>query len=206
VGDPRAGGAGLPPYRRARRPVDGPTGRRAGGDRFGTLNGSSCRRRRVAGQALARLTLTRFTVAAATAQTAALAAPLAAQAEPVHVSFSVTSVSSTATGADFYAIGTVGHGSFGFDSALMPEGGTGQVGNLVMGLPTLALQFEWFGTRFDVGNASIATLRFTDGLLTDRALGGRHLPPPSAVCCAAAACTAPAPRRTSGWRLQAAAR
>ncbi len=102
-----------------------------------------------------------------------LAAGSAAQASTTTVNFSVTSTSGS---SDFYAVGTVGHGSFSFDDTLLPAGGSGQVGNMVMGLPTLALDFEWFGARFSVANASIATLRFTDGVLTDWMLGGTYNP------------------------------
>lgn len=113
----------------------------------------------------------------ARALVASLALPLAtlswAHASTTTVNFSVTSTSGS---SDFYAIGTVGHGSFSFDDTLMPAGGTGQVGNMVVGLPTLALDFEWFGARFSVANASIATLRFTDGALTDWMLGGTYNP------------------------------
>jgi hypothetical protein len=108
---------------------------------------------------------------------ASLALPLAtlatAHASTTTVNFSVTSTSGS---SDFYAVGTVGQGSFSFDDALMPAGGTGQVGNMIVGLPTLALDFEWFGAQFSVANASIATLRFTDGVLTDWMLGGTYNP------------------------------
>ena len=105
---------------------------------------------------------------------ATLASPTTAEAATVTVNFSITSTNAS---SDFYAIGTVGQGSFSFDDALMPAGGSGQVGNLVMGLSTQALNFEWFGTHFDVSNASIATLRFADGELVDWALGGRYSAP-----------------------------
>lgn len=105
---------------------------------------------------------------------ATLLSPTTAAAATVTVNFSITSTNSS---AEFYAVGTPGQGSFSFDDALMPAGGTGQVGNLVLGLPTQALSFEWFGTRFDTGNASIATLRFVDGQLADWTLGGRYSAP-----------------------------
>ncbi|MFT7774100.1 PEP-CTERM sorting domain-containing protein [Roseateles sp.] len=105
---------------------------------------------------------------------ASLATPTTADAATVTVNFSITSTNAS---ADFYTIGTTGHGSFSFDDTLMPAGGTGQVGNLVMGLPTQALSFEWFGTQFDAGNASIATLRFAQGQLVDWTLGGRYSAP-----------------------------
>lgn len=102
------------------------------------------------------------------------AAASASQAATTTVNFSVTSTSGS---SDFYAIGTVGHGSFSFDDALMPAGGTGQVGNVIQGVPTLALDFEWFGAQFSLANASIATLRFTDGVLSDWMLGGTYSAP-----------------------------
>jgi hypothetical protein len=110
----------------------------------------------------------------ATALIAVLSAPLAARAAEVTVNFDVTS---TTGSSDFYAVGTQGHGSFTFDDVLMPAGGTGQVGNVVLGLPTLALTFEWFGASFSAANASIATLQFTNGVLTDWTVGGRYAAP-----------------------------
>ncbi|MCW5610466.1 MAG: PEP-CTERM sorting domain-containing protein [Rubrivivax sp.] len=104
----------------------------------------------------------------------ALAAPLAAGAAPVTVVFDITSTSGS---SDFYAVGTVGRGSFSFDDALVPASGTGHLGNVISGVPTLAREFEWFGAHFDVGNASIATLHFEDGVLTDWMLGGRYTAP-----------------------------
>lgn len=110
----------------------------------------------------------------AAALAAALAAPTAAQAVPTTVDFSIAST--TGSGAH-YAVGTPGAGSFTFDSALMPDGGTGQAGNPVVGLPTIDLDFSWFGASFDLANASIATQRFVDGVLADWSIGGRFAAP-----------------------------
>ncbi len=112
--------------------------------------------------------------AAATALAAVLCAPFAAQAATTTVHFSLTS---TYGSTDFYTPGTVGSGWFTFDDALKPASGTGQVGNPVSGLPTLDLHFSWFGSTFSVANASIATLRFVDGQLSDWSLGGSYTPP-----------------------------
>ncbi|MBX3638815.1 MAG: PEP-CTERM sorting domain-containing protein [Rubrivivax sp.] len=118
-----------------------------------------------------------FATAVAATLAAALAAPVAATAAPVTVSFDITSTTNSAGSPDFYVIGTVGRGSFSFDDALIPAGGTGHLGNVITGVPTLALDFEWFGVAFDTANASIATLRFEDGVLTDWMLGGRYIAP-----------------------------
>jgi len=105
---------------------------------------------------------------------AALALPTAAKATPVSVNFDLTSTEGTSA---FYAVGSPGSGSFTFDDSLIPAGGTGLVGNGILGTPTLALSFNWFGASFDAGNASIATLTFSNGVLTDWSLGGRYTPP-----------------------------
>lgn len=115
--------------------------------------------------------------ALATLVTALLATPLSAGAAAVTVQFDITSTANSAGSPDFYAIGTVGRGSFSFDDALVPAGGTGHVGNVITGVPTLALDFEWFGVRFDAADAAIATLHFEDGVLTDWMLGGRYIAP-----------------------------
>lgn len=115
--------------------------------------------------------------ALATLLAALLAAPPDAGAAAVTVHFDLTSTAHSAGSPDFYALGTVGRGSFSFDDALIPASGTGHTGNVITGVPTLALDFEWFGVRFDAGNASIATLHFEDGVLTDWMLGGRYIAP-----------------------------
>jgi hypothetical protein len=104
-----------------------------------------------------------------------LAAPIAARADTVTVTFDITSTVGSSN--KFYALGSVGTGSFSFDSSVMPAGGTGLVGNGILGTPTLALSFDWFGTHFDIANASISTLSFSNGQLTDWSLGGRYTPP-----------------------------
>ena len=58
----------------------------------------------------------------------------------------------------------------------MPVGVGGLVGNPILGLPTLDLFFNWFGVSFDESNAKIATLTFTDGVLTNWMIGGSYLP------------------------------
>lgn len=105
---------------------------------------------------------------------AALALPMAAQATAVTVNFSITS---TVGSTSYYALGTVGSGYFTFDDSLVPASGTGMVGNGIAGTPTMDLSFNWFGTSFDTGNASIATLTFNNGTLTDWSLGGRYTAP-----------------------------
>jgi hypothetical protein len=69
-----------------------------------------------------------------------------------------------------------GSGYFTIDDALMPVSGSGLVGNPILGLPTLDLFFNWFGTSFDESTAKIGTLSFTDGLLTNWSIGGTYLP------------------------------
>ena len=105
-----------------------------------------------------------------------LAAPTAAHAAAVTVDFSI---SSTTSSGSFYELGSVGTGSFTFDDSLIPISGNGHIGNGIQGTPTVALSFNWFGAAFDLNNAKISTLWFTDGVLTDWSLGGNHLP---AVC------------------------
>lgn len=109
----------------------------------------------------------------AAALAAALVAPLA-QAVPVTVDFSVTSTDSS-TGS--YAAGVVGTGYFTFDDSLIPASGTGTIGNSILGVQTLDLSFNWFGTSFDTTNAGIATLSFLDGVLTDWWIGGTYAAP-----------------------------
>jgi hypothetical protein len=105
---------------------------------------------------------------------ALLVSATATQAVPVTVDFTVTSndVSNPS-----YGSGTTGGGYFTFDDALMPAGGSGLVGNPIAGLPTLDFFFSWFGVSFDETTAKIATLTFTDGLLTNWQIGGSYLAP-----------------------------
>lgn len=105
---------------------------------------------------------------------ALLVSATAAHAVPITVDFRVTSndVSNPS-----YGSGTTGSGYFTFDDALMPVGGSGLVGNPIIGLPTLDLFFSWFGVAFDESNAKIGTLSFTDGLLTNWSIGGSYLAP-----------------------------
>lgn len=114
---------------------------------------------------------TRTQIAAALAL---LVSATAAHAVPVTVDFTVTSndVSNPS-----YATGVTGSGYFTFDDALMPTSGNGLVGNPILGLPTLDFFFSWFGVSFDETNAKIATLTFTDGLLTNWQIGGSYLAP-----------------------------
>ncbi|HKU14236.1 MAG TPA: PEP-CTERM sorting domain-containing protein [Steroidobacteraceae bacterium] len=107
---------------------------------------------------------------------ALLAGPLAADATPVTVDFSVTS---NDLSNPSYGVGVVGTGYFTFDDSLMPAGGTGQIGNPILGLPTLDLFFNWFGVSFDETTAKIATLSFSNGTLTDWMIGGNYTP---AIC------------------------
>ena len=105
---------------------------------------------------------------------ALLVGPLAAHATPVTIDFSVTS---NDLSNPSYGAGVVGTGYFTFDDSLMPAGGTGQIGNPILGLSTLDLFFSWFGVSFDETTAKIATLRFTDGVLSDWMIGGNYTPP-----------------------------
>jgi hypothetical protein len=110
---------------------------------------------------------------AALALFASLIAPLAAEAAPVTVDFSVTSTVPN----NSYASGVLGSGFFTFDDSLMPLSGNGNIGNSILGVPTLDLSFSWFGTSFDEATASIATLTFANGALTDWWLGGKYIAP-----------------------------
>lgn len=118
------------------------------------------------------MTIQRTTTKVAAAL-ALLASAMAADAAPITVDFTVTSndVSNPS-----YDIGVTGGGYFTFDDALMPVGGSGGVGNPILGLQTLDLFFSWFGVSFDESNAKIGTLTFTDGALTNWQIGGSYLP------------------------------
>ena len=118
------------------------------------------------------MTIQRTTTKVAAAL-ALLASAMAAEATPITVDFTVTSndVSNPS-----YGVGTTGSGYFTFDDALIPVGGSGGVGNPILGLPTLDLFFNWFGVSFDESNAKIGTLTFTDGVLTNWMIGGSYLP------------------------------
>jgi hypothetical protein len=113
------------------------------------------------------------TTTRAAAALALLAGAMAADATPITVDFSVTSndVSNPS-----YGSGVVGTGYFTFDDSLIPAGGSGHLGNPILGLPTLDFFFSWFGVSFDESNAAIATLTFADGVLTDWMIGGSYLP------------------------------
>lgn len=110
------------------------------------------------------------------AAVALLLGAMAAEATPVTVDFTVTSNS---VSNPSYATGVTGSGYFTFDDALMPVGGSGLVGNPILGLPTLDLLFNWFGVSFDESTARIGTLTFTGGVLSDWTLGGSYSP---AIC------------------------
>jgi len=114
--------------------------------------------------------MTRMRVAVALAL---LAGPIVVQATPITVDFSVTSTVPSAN----YAAGVVGNGFFTFDDSLIPAGGSGGIGNPIVGLPTLDLAFDWFGTSFDETTAKIATLTFNGGALTDWWIGGNYSAP-----------------------------
>lgn len=107
---------------------------------------------------------------------ALLLGAMAAEATPVTVDFTVTSNS---VSNPSYATGVTGSGYFTFDDALMPVGGSGLVGNPILGLPTLDLFFNWFGVSFDESTAKIGTLTFTDGVLSNWTIGGSYSP---AIC------------------------
>ena len=77
-------------------------------------------------------------------------------------------------------MGTVGTGYFTFDDSLVPAG-SGVVGNNTSGAPTLDLSFSWFGTSFDEITASIGTLSFTNGVLTNWLIGGKYSAPTCGV-------------------------
>jgi len=118
------------------------------------------------------MTTTRTTTRLAAAL-ALLMSAMAAEAVPVTVDFTVTSndVSNPS-----WERGVLGGGYFTFDDALMPVSGNGQVGNPILGLPTLDLFFSWFGVSFDETTAKIGTLSFTDGVLSNWTIGGTYLP------------------------------
>ena len=121
------------------------------------------------------MTIQRTTTRLAAALALLLGA-MAADATPVTVDFTVTSNS---VSNPSYDTGVTGGGYFTFDDALMPTGGNGLVGNPILGLATLDLFFNWFGVSFDESTARIATLTFTDGLLTNWQIGGTYSP---AIC------------------------
>jgi hypothetical protein len=104
---------------------------------------------------------------------ALLMSAMAADAVPVTVDFTVTSndVSNPS-----WERGAMGTGYFTFDDGLMPVSGNGLVGNPILGLPTLDLFFNWFGVSFDETTAKIATLSFTDGVLSNWTIGGNYSP------------------------------
>jgi PEP-CTERM motif len=104
---------------------------------------------------------------------ALLMSAMAAEAVPVTVDFTVTSndVSNPS-----WERGVMGTGYFTFDDGLMPVSGTGLVGNPILGLPTLDLFFNWFGVSFDETSAKIATLSFTNGVLSNWTIGGNYSP------------------------------
>ncbi len=119
-----------------------------------------------------KFTTTRSLAAALAA--AALALPGSARAEIRTVQFSIVSTEGSAA---HYAVGSVGSGLFSFDTALIPAGGSGQIGNVIQGVPTVQLRFNWFGADFSERNASIATLRFDNGQLSDWSIAGRYTAP-----------------------------
>ena len=104
---------------------------------------------------------------------ALLMSAMAADAVPVTVDFTVTSndVSNPS-----WERGVMGTGYFTFDDGLMPVSGNGLVGNPILGLSTLDLFFNWFGVSFDETTAKIATLSFTDGVLSNWTIGGNYSP------------------------------
>jgi len=104
---------------------------------------------------------------------ALLMSAMAADAVPVTVDFTVTSndVSNPS-----WERGVMGTGYFTFNDGLMPVSGNGLVGNPILGLPTLDLFFNWFGVSFDETTAKIATLSFTDGVLSNWTIGGNYSP------------------------------
>jgi hypothetical protein len=104
-----------------------------------------------------------------------LGTPLAAQAAPITVDFSVFSV--VASFGDFYPANVTGSGHFTIDDSVIPAGGTGTVFDYESGLPTLDLSFSWFGLSFDESNARVWELDFVDGALTRWAIGGDYTDP-----------------------------
>lgn len=124
----------------------------------------------------------------------ALAIPHHANAVPVTVDFTITSTEHSS--GDYYQPGVVGSGFFTFDDALMPAGGTGHIGNPILGVPTLDLAFDWFGVSFDETNAGIAVLQFAGGALKDWWIGGTYVetsacPPFARFSCMSSAGTSP---------------
>ena len=116
---------------------------------------------------------TQIKAAAALALLASLIAPLATQAAPITIDFNVTSTVPN----NSYASGVLGAGYFTFDDALIPSSmNKTTIGNQIFGVSTLDLAFSWFGAAFDKTNASIATLTFENGALTDWWLGGTYTP------------------------------
>jgi PEP-CTERM motif len=118
------------------------------------------------------MTIQRTTTRLAAALALLLGA-VAAEAAPITVDFTVTSNS---VSNPSYDTGVSGNGYFTFDDALMPVGGSGLVGNPILGLPTLDLFFNWFGVSFDESTAKIGTLTFTGGALTNWMIGGTYSP------------------------------
>jgi hypothetical protein len=104
---------------------------------------------------------------------ALLMSAMAAEAVPVTVDFTVTSNDVSNPSWEW---GVMGTGYFTFDDGLMPVSGTGLVGNPILGLPTLDLFFNWFGVSFDETTAKIATLSFTNGVLSNWTIGGNYSP------------------------------
>ena len=121
------------------------------------------------------MTIQRTTTGLAAALALLLGAT-AAEAGPITVDFTVTSNS---VSNPSYDTGVTGGGYFTFDDALMPVGGSGLVGNPILGLATLDLYFNWFGVSFDESTAKIGTLTFTGGVLSNWTIGGTYSP---AIC------------------------
>lgn len=95
----------------------------------------------------------------------ALLAP-AAQAIPVRYDFSISLIDTQGT---FPISGpTSGSGYVVFDTSLQSlANSTGQVGNRNTPLPTYDISFDWLGMHWGSANATLGSLKFSGGLLTN---------------------------------------
>jgi hypothetical protein len=118
------------------------------------------------------MTIQRTTTGLAAALALLLGAT-AAEAGPITVDFTVTSNS---VSNPSYDTGVTGGGYFTFDDALMPVGGSGLVGNPILGLATLDCTSTGSACPFDESTAKIGTLTFTGGVLSNWTIGGTYSP------------------------------
>src|SRR6266550_284148 len=93
-------------------------------------------------------------------------APMTAQAFLINVDFYVL-----ADPLDPALAGQTAHGSFSFDSGLIPTEGTGQLFDL-SGLGLSSLAFNWDGHSWSASDADAFLLNFENGTLTGWGIGG----------------------------------